>query len=141
MLPASEELKIQGGRSIQDMSNVPRRKQQKGWSLNPVRMPDRLEATSLGSDLTSFPCSTATRWAMIAYPGPTCRTSIKDFLNSSQCVFVGLTKEILIKHFCFCLKIVGGGLQASKQRGFNSEVMTQHLMGVADQLCPFRVHA
>lgn len=101
VLPASEELRIQGGRSIQDMSNVPRRKQQKGWSLNPVWMPGRLEATSLGSDLTSFPCSTATRWALIAYPGPKCRTNIKDFLNSSQFVFVGLTKETYEKVFAF----------------------------------------
>lgn len=64
-VPASEEHKIQGGRrSVQEMSNVHRRKQQKGWSLNPAWMPGRLKAASLGSALTSFPCSNAARWAM-----------------------------------------------------------------------------
>lgn len=62
---ASEEHKIQGGRrSMQDMSNVPDRKQQKVWSLKPSWMPSRLKAVSLGSALTSFPFSTAARWTM-----------------------------------------------------------------------------
>lgn len=95
VVPASEECKIQGGRrSIQGMSNVPGKKQQKGWSLNPAWLPGRLKVTSLGTTLIFSPCSNATRWAI--YSGYKCRSDIKDFLNS-QLVFVGLTKEILTK--------------------------------------------
>lgn len=65
VVPAAEEHKIQGGRrSMQDMSNVPRRKQHKGWSLNPARMAGRLKAASPGSALASFPRSNAARWSM-----------------------------------------------------------------------------
>lgn len=62
---ASEEQKIQGGRrSLQNMSHVPDRKQQKVWNLKPSCTPSRLKAASLGSALITFSFSTAARWTM-----------------------------------------------------------------------------
>lgn len=61
-----------------------------------VGMPGRLEAASPGSYPT-FSCSVASRWAKIDYSGPKCRTMKRDFLNSSQLVSEGFTKETLTK--------------------------------------------
>lgn len=104
-VPASEEHKIQGGRrNVQEMSNVHGRKQQKGWSLNPAWMPGRLKAALLPRAVLSLLSPAVMQpdgqW-LVVYPGPKCRTNVKDFLDSSQLVFVGLTKETLTKWFCF----------------------------------------
>lgn len=111
VVPASEEHKIQGGRrSVQDMINVHRRKQQKGWSLNPrgCQAGSKLLPWAVLSLLSPAVKQPDGQW-LVVYPGPTCRTNIKDFLNSSQLAFVGLTKETLTKWFCFCFKIVPRG--------------------------------
>lgn len=84
----------------------PGRKQQ-DWSWTPhgCQAGSKLLPCAVLSILSPAIMQPGGEW-LVVYPGPNCRTNIKDFLNSSHLVFVGLTKEALTKWFCFCFRIV-----------------------------------
>lgn len=100
---ASEEQKIQGGRrSLQNMSHVPDRKQQKVWNLKPSCTPSRLKLLpwAVLSLLSPSVLQPDGQW-LVVYPGSECRMDRKDFQNSSLSIFVGLDTETLPKWFQF----------------------------------------
>lgn len=65
---------------------------------------------------------------MIDYPEPKCRTTKGDFLNSSQLVFVGFTKETLIKRFFYCLRLVPRWEEVPNKECFNCDATLHYLM-------------